>query len=415
VLDEHGVPQYLLVISDDITEQRQADQLLRDAKEQAERANAAKSDFLSRMSHELRTPLNSILGFGRLLEMDGLSEQQREPVHYILESGRHLLRLINEVLDTTRVEAGEVSIFPEPVAVGPLLRDVAAIMAPIAAERDIRVEFAGGDCDWQVSAAPQRLKQVMLNLLSNAIKYNREGGEVTIECERADEFLRIAVSDTGRGIAARELSNVFAPFERLDVGRETIEGAGLGLAISRQLMEAMGGTLSVRSVPGVGSTFTAELALLSGDLGPPAGEGDSGSDPDAPAEPAQMHRLLYIEDDIANCKLVERVLDRRPEIKFEATVQGRLGLDLARHDPPEVIVLDLELPDLDGERVLIALKHDARTERIPVIVLTADADPDQAARLLGLGAFAFLTKPLDVAGFFAALDDILLAESVVPR
>jgi CheY-like chemotaxis protein/anti-sigma regulatory factor (Ser/Thr protein kinase) len=319
------------------------------------------------------------------------------------------------VLDTTRVEAGEVSIFPEPVAVGLLLRDVAAIMAPIAAERDIRVEFAGGDCDWQVSAAPQRLKQVMLNLLSNAIKYNREGGEVTIECERADEFLRIAVSDTGRGIAARELSNVFAPFERLDVGREAIEGAGLGLAISRQLMEAMGGTLSVRSVPGVGSTFTAELALLSEDLAPQAGEDATGGDQDAPAEPAQMHRLLYIEDDIANCKLVERVLDRRPEIKFEATVQGRLGLDLARHDPPEVIVLDLELPDLDGERVLIALKHDARTERIPVIVLTADADPVQSARLLALGAFAFLTKPLDVAGFFAALDEILLAESVVPR
>jgi len=415
VLDEHGVPQYLLVISDDITEQRQADQLLRDAKEQAERANAAKSDFLSRMSHELRTPLNSILGFGRLLEMDGLSEQQREPVHYILESGRHLLRLINEVLDTTRVEAGEVSIFPEPVAVGLLLRDVAAIMAPIAAERDIRVEFAGGDCDWQVSAAPQRLKQVMLNLLSNAIKYNREGGEVTIECERADEFLRIAVSDTGRGIAARELSNVFAPFERLDVGREAIEGAGLGLAISRQLMEAMGGTLSVRSVPGVGSTFTAELALLSEDLAPQAGEDATGGDQDAPAEPAQMHRLLYIEDDIANCQLVERVLGRRPEIKFEATLQGRLGLDLARHDPPEVIVLDLELPDLDGERVLIALKRDARTERIPVIVLTADADPVQSARLLALGAFAFLTKPLDVAGFFAALDEILLAGSVVAR
>jgi PAS domain S-box-containing protein len=412
VLDDLGVPQYLLVISDDITEQRHADRLLRGAKEEAERANAAKSDFLSRMSHELRTPLNSILGFARLLEMDGLSEQQREPVHYILESGRHLLQLINEVLNT-RAQAGEVTLFPEPVAAHALLRDVAAIMAPIAAERDIRIEVACGESDWQVRAAPQRLKQVLLNLVSNAIKYNREGGEVRIECERADGKARIAVSDTGRGIAARELSNIFAPFERLEVGGEAIEGAGLGLAISRQLMDAMGGTLTVRSVPGVGSTFTAELAILSEGIRLPAGEGAGGSDPDARSGDAQPHRLLYIEDDVANCKLVERALERRPEIKFEATLQGRLGLDLARHDPPEVIMLDLELPDLDGEQVLVALKHDARTERIPVIVLTADGDPVLAARLLGLGAFAFLTKPLDVGGLLAALDEVLLAGSAV--
>jgi CheY-like chemotaxis protein len=299
------------------------------------------------MSHELRTPLNSILGFGQLLEMDGVSESQREPVHYILESGRHLLELINEVLDISRIEAGNLTIHPKPVAVRALLCDVVAMVAPIAAERNIRVETEPLETERHVLADPQRLKQVLLNLLSNAIKYNRDGGEFRIACEQAGPRLRILVRDTGRGIPAERLCEVFAPFARLG------------------------------------------------------------------AEPAV--RLLYVEDSVANIKLVERILECRPSITVEATGQGRLGIELARHHQPDVIVLDLHLPDLAGEQILITFKSDARTERIPVIILTADASADQATRLRDLGADAYLTKPVDVPGFLAALDEVLLTGALVSK
>ena len=415
VIDEHGEAQYLLGISEDITDRKRGDELLRVAKEEAERANRAKSEFLSRMSHELRTPLNSILGFGHLLEMDGLSEDQREPVQYILDSGRHLLQLINEVLDIARIEAGKVTIFPEPVAVEALLRDVVAVVSPMAAERNIRVEFASGEPGCHVRADRQRVKQVLLNLLSNAIKYNREGGEVLIVCEQAGPHLRIRVRDTGRGIPAERLSEVFAPFERIVAEHEDIQGSGLGLALSQHLMELMGGTLTVESEPGVGSTFTVELELaeetealdtVKRALETPEGDRVDG----APAI-----RLLYMEDNVVNIKLVEYVLERRPEITVDATLQGRLGIELARHHLPDVIVLDLNLPDMTGEQVLDTLKHDARTERIPVIILSAEVGVDQGPRLLELGASSFLTHPLDVPSFLAALDAVLPAGALVPE
>jgi PAS domain S-box-containing protein len=415
VMDEHGKAQYLLGISEDITDRKRGDELLRAAKEQAERANSAKSEFLSRMSHELRTPLNSILGFGHLLEMDGLSEDQREPVHYILESGRHLLQLINEVLDIARIEAGKVIIVPEPVAVGTLLRDVVAVVSPMATERNIRVEIASGNPECHVRADPQRMKQVLLNLLSNAIKYNREGGAVRIVCKRSGSALRIRVSDTGRSIPAEQLSEVFAPFERLGAEHENVEGSGLGLALSRHLMQLMGGTLTVESEPGVGSTFTAEFELAEETESLATLEGAPGSREGDASDRAPTIRLLYMEDNVVNIKLIELVLERRPAIAVEATMLGRLGIELARHHPPDVIVLDLSLPDLTGEQVLEDLKSDPRTERIPVIILTGDTSADQAPRLLALGAFRFLTHPLDAANFLAALDEVLLAGSVVAR
>jgi PAS domain S-box-containing protein len=415
VLNEHGEPQYLLGISEDITERKRADALVREAKEQAERANRAKSEFLSRMSHELRTPLNSILGFGQLLEMDGVSESQREPVHYILESGRHLLELINEVLDISRIEAGNLTIHPQPVAVRALLCDVVAMVAPIAAERNIRVETEPLETERHVLADPQRLKQVLLNLLSNAIKYNRDGGEFRIACEQAGPRLRILVRDTGRGIPAERLCEVFAPFARLGAELGDIEGTGLGLALSRQLIEMMGGTLTVQSEPGVGSTFTAELELAAELDEPDPVDGTVGTREykQDDAEPAV--RLLYVEDSVANIKLVERILECRPSITVEATGQGRLGIELARHHQPDVIVLDLHLPDLAGEQILITFKSDARTERIPVIILTADASADQATRLRDLGADAYLTKPVDVPDFLAALDEVLLTGALVSK
>jgi PAS domain S-box-containing protein len=413
VMDEHGNPAYLLGISEDITERRLADQLVAQARDQAERANRAKSEFLSRMSHELRTPLNSILGFGHVLEMDGLSEHQREPVHYILESGRHLLGLINEVLDISLIEAGGLTIHPEPVAVRALVADVIAMVAPIARERSIRVELEPLACERHILADPQRLKQVLLNLLSNAIKYNREGGTVTVICEPARPWLRIHVRDTGFGIPDARLEEAFAPFERLGAERGRVEGTGLGLAVSRQLMKLMGGTLTVQSEPGVGSTFTAELelALESGDPAAPDEAVDGGDL--VPVQPGSAVELLYIEDNVANVKLLERLLRCRPAITVTAVGQGRLGIELARHHRPEVIVLELHLPDLTGEQILVALRGDPRTAALPVIVLTADASPERAERLLDLGADAHILKPADVSSFLAAVDALLLQRPLV--
>jgi CheY-like chemotaxis protein/anti-sigma regulatory factor (Ser/Thr protein kinase) len=345
--------------------------------------------------------------------MDGLSGDQREPVHYILESGRHLLQLINEVLDIARIEAGKVTIVPEPVAVGALLRDVVAVVSPMAAERNIRVEIAPGNPDCHVRADPQRVKQVLLNLLSNAIKYNREGGAVRIVCERSAPTLRIHVSDTGRSIPAAQLAEVFAPFERLGAENENVEGSGLGLALSRHLMELMGGTLTVESEPGVGSTFTAEFELAEETDSLDTLESAQGSPEGDASDLVPTVRLLYMEDNVVNIKLLELVLERRTAIAVEATMLGRLGIELARHHPPDVIVLDLGLPDLTGARVLEDLKSDPRTERIPVIILTGDTSADQGPRLLALGASRFLTHPLDAASFLAALDEVLLAGSLV--
>jgi PAS domain S-box-containing protein len=414
VLDEYGSPRYLLAISEDITERKRADQVVRDAKEEAERANRAKSEFLSRMSHEFRTPLNSILGFGQLLKMDGLSESQREPIHYILESGRHLLLLINDLLDIARIEAGGMTISLEPVAIGSLLRDVVAMVAPIAAKCTVGLEIVPLDSEWYVLADQQRTKQVLLNLLSNAIKYNREGGEVKIVCERAGRNLRVLVRDTGLGIPTERLAEAFTPFDRLGAERDDIEGAGLGLALSRQLMELMGGTLTVDSEAGVGCTFTAELALAATTDRSSYGSDELETLGDDQRDGASAARLLYVEDNMANIKLVERVLGRRPGITVVATGQGQLGLELARHHPPDVIVLDLHLPDLPGEAVLNLLKRDARTALIPVIVLTADASPGHARSLRELGAAAYVTKPLDVPSFLATLDEVLLAGTPVP-
>ncbi len=413
VMDERGQPQYLLGISTDMTERKRAELVVSRAREEAERANRAKSEFLSRMSHELRTPLNSILGFGQLLEMDGLSEPQVEPVHYILESGRHLLGLINEVLDIAGIEAGRLTIHPQPVAVRALVGEVLAMLAPIAADRNVALEAAPMAAEYSVLADPQRLKQVLLNLGSNAIKYNRENGTVTITCEPVDSRLRIAVQDTGHGIAAERLCAAFEPFERLGAELGNVEGTGLGLTLARQLTEGMQGTLSGESEPGVGSTFTVELELAVADRGAPANANLVERRDQIEPVAGSTAELLYVEDNAANIKLVERILRRRPGITIKAAGHGRLGLELARHHQPDVIVLDLHLPDIAGEQVLRELRCDPRTDQIPVIILTADASPEQESRLQELGADAYFSKPVDVAGFLAALDSFLLGRTLV--
>jgi signal transduction histidine kinase/CheY-like chemotaxis protein len=371
------------------------------AREEAERANAAKSEFLSRMSHELRTPLNAILGFAQLLDLDDLRRDQQEAVHHILSGGRHLHQLINDVLDISRIESGELRISTEPVDLRATVDEVARLLAPLAQERQVRLAWE--DADGVVVADQQRLTQVLLNLVSNGIKYNRRGGQVRVAVEAAGDgaFRRIIVEDDGPGIPPALQARLFAPFERLGAERTEVQGTGLGLALSKALVEHMGGRMGVESEPGRGSRFWFEL--------PAADAGVAARTPaPEPAEgiPATEHRgaILYIEDNPSNFRLIERALDRRPGIELIAAIQGRLGLELAREHHPNLILLDLHLPDLSGEEILARLKADPTTREIPVVILSAEAQPGLQRRLLDQGAAAFLVKPIDLRAFFELVD-----------
>ena len=389
-------------LQQEITERRRAE-------EEADRANRAKSDFLSRMSHELRTPLNGILGFAQLLEMESLPADQAEGVAHILKAGRHLLGLINEVLDISRIEAGRLQLSLEPVPVSDTLHGAVDLVRPLAAQHGIELgaEVANGDC--HVLADRQRLQQVLLNLLSNAVKYNRAQGAVTVSCEeRGSDRLRILVTDTGQGISPSKLERLFVPFDRLGVEGSGIEGTGLGLALSKHLVEVMGGVLDVTSRVGIGSTFAVELPRTAApvDVLKPVE-----ASPTLPTAARQARvTVLYIEDNLSNLRLIEQVLSRRPHATLLSAMQGRLGLDLAREHRPDLILLDLHLPDLSGEEVLRQLLAEPRTRDIPVVVLSADATPGQVERLLAVGARAYLTKPLDVPKFLALVDQRVSGE-----
>ena len=405
IADDAGVPQFLLSIGEDVTEQKAAERALAAAKLEAERANRAKSDFLSRMSHDLRTPLNAILGFAQLLESDGLTGDQRDSVRHILKGGEHLLELINEVLDLARIEAGHLSLSPEPVGVFDVVESIVSLIRPLAAQRGITIDDeAVRTCGGRhVVADRQRLRQVLMNLVSNAVKYNREGGRVQVTCERALEGrLQIKVTDTGAGIPPDQLPLLFQPFERLAAAETDVEGTGLGLALSKALAEAMGGTLGVTSAVGHGSTFWIEL-----------GESDGGTDVEAPRAAPRDARtqdsgvsgtLLYIEDNVSNQRLMERVLARRPGIRLLIAGNGVAGIDAARANQPGLILLDLHLPDIAGSEVLRRLRADERTNRIPVAVLSADATASQPRRLIAAGATAYLAKPLNIAEVLQLID-----------
>ncbi len=405
VRDASGRAVFLEGALEDITERKQAQEALLRARE-ADRANQAKSEFLSRMSHELRTPLNAILGFGQLLEMDSLSAKQREHVEDILKGGHHLLDLINEVLEIARIEAGRLSISPEPISVQEVVQESLTLIAPISAREGVRLEDGtAGIPDRFVWADRQRLKQVLLNLLSNAVKYNRRGGFVALAYEVIPkDRLRIKVSDTGPGIAPERLERLFIPFERLGAEQTAIEGTGLGLALSKRLVEVMGGTLGVDSIVDRGSTFWVELALAEG---PVAEEGTVLPGSSDLTAPQSGGTVLYIEDNLSNLKLIQGLLSLRPQVRVIPAMQGGLGLDLARQHRPNVIFLDLHLPDMPGEELLRRLRAMAETREIPVVVVSADATAGRIDRLLASGARAYLTKPLEVKKFLALLDEIL--------
>lgn len=377
---------------------------IRQAMETAERANKAKSEFLSRMSHELRTPLNSILGFGQLLEMsDRLEPDDIDAAHRILTGGRHLLALIDDVLDVSRIEVGALELSLEPVNLEASIRNAIDLITPMAAQRKIRIVWDRSVfSDSYVMADARRFSQVLLNLLSNAVKFNVDGGAVTIGLDHANDRFRVHISDTGAGIGAEHISRLFVPFERLGAERAGIEGTGLGLALSKRLVEAMQGEILVESALGSGSTFSIDL--------PTAERSVEALVPDEAvrvAPQAAGRTVLYIEDNLANLKLLERVLEHRPRVRLLSAMQGRLGIELARQHRPDLVLLDLHLPDLRGEEVLERLRGDERTASLPVVVISADATPRRIGQLKAAGVHAYLTKPFEVGALLRVLDEVL--------
>jgi PAS domain S-box-containing protein len=407
IRNENGEPQHFLLMVEDISERKATEAAMRQAKEDADRANHAKNDFLSRMSHELRTPLNSILGFGQLLDRQATSEAHRTRVRYILSAGRHLLNLINEVLDISRIEAGNLQLSLEPVCVEEAIGEALDLMRPMAAERTISLSTSTPlDTTTYVLADRQRLKQVLLNLLSNAVKYTALRGNVTISfTDSGNGAIRLQVSDTGAGIPVEKLARLFTPFDRLGAEQSSVEGTGLGLALCQRLVQAMHGCIGVNSSLGNGSIFWVELPCADSPFQTLAAQ--------KKAPPREEHaneigrRVLYIEDNFSNVTLVEQMLAERPAIELMTAMQGRVGLDLARKHLPDLVLLDLHLPDLPGWQVLHQLKADHATRHIPVIIISADATAPQINRLLSAGARAYLTKPLDIAEFFRVIEESL--------
>ena len=389
----------------DVTRQRRAERErleLLQASARAESANRAKSEFLARMSHELRTPLNAIIGFSQVLQLERLEPRHSEDIGHILTAGNHLLALVNEVLDLARIESGQMTISREPVALADAVHDALALLAPMARERHVSlgIDTDGLADDGHVYADRNRFKQVLLNVLSNAIKYNRPGGRVDVSFQITEGTrVRTMIADTGIGIAPAHLDKPFEPFERLGAEQTDVDGTGLGLALSMGLIEAIGGAIEVQSTVGVGTTFVIDLAAaerLAGEGQPSPGDQAL---PELGGPDAKRQLILYIEDNLSNLTLVERILERRVSVELISSMQGTLGLELAHQHHPDLIVLDLHLPDMPGSEVLTRLKTDPITREIPVIVLTADASGRQSERVRQLGAIDYLTKPLDVPKF----------------
>jgi PAS domain S-box-containing protein len=416
--DRDRVLQGVFAAARDVTERQLNQQALEktnveleSAKFAAEKANLAKSDFLSSMSHELRSPLNAILGFAQLMESASPlpTDSQKESIAQILRAGWHLLKLINEILDLAVIEAGRVSLSTEPVSLAEVMSECQTMLEPEAQQRGISMTFPHLDNSIFVCADRTRLKQVIINLLSNAIKYNKEAGRVVVTYSTsASERTRISVTDTGAGLSAEQLDQLFQPFNRL--GQEEtggVAGTGIGLVVTKRLVELMGGVIGVESTAGDGSRFWFELVSttapqLAYDSSPPAALDELPVSSDAP-----LHTLLYVEDNQANMKLVEQIIARRPDIRLLTAANGILGIEIARTAQPTVILMDINLPGISGVRAMEILREDPTTAHIPVVALSANANPRDIELSLAKGFFRYLTKPIKIKEFTETLNAAL--------
>jgi PAS domain S-box-containing protein len=403
----------------DVTERKRFERTLQEnnielerAKAAAEKANLAKSDFLSSMSHELRSPLNAILGFAQLISSDSPppTPAQTASIDQILHAGWYLLELINEILDLAQIESGKLALSREPTSLAEVLLECQAMIEPQAQKRGIRMTFPNSGCPYFVDADRTRLKQVLINLLSNAIKYNQPNGTVVVDCtmiaakRNAAERIRISVRDTGAGLPSDMLSQLFQPFNRLGQERSTEEGTGIGLVMSKRLVELMGGLIGVDSIVGSGSVFWFELnstaePKLEMDAAQPAAIVQAQAPNDA-----SLRTLLYVEDNPANLKLIEQLIARRPDIRLLSARDGNVGIQLARAHQPDVILMDINLPGISGIEALKILREDPDTAHIPVVALSANAMPRDIEKGLQAGFFRYLTKPIKVHEFMETLE-----------
>ena len=398
----------------DVTERKLLDQALQEinialegAKSVAEKSNLAKSDFLSSMSHELRSPLNAILGFAQLLESGPPmpAAKQKASIDQILQAGWYLLELINEILDLALIESGKLSLSSEPMSLNEVMSDCQAMIEPQAKKSGISLSFPRFDSLYFVNADRTRVKQVLINLLSNAIKYNKAGGAVAVETiESTAQRIRISVKDTGEGLSAEKLGQLFQPFNRLGQESGTEQGTGIGLVVSKRLVELMGGAIGMESTVGKGSVFWIELNLTA------APQIAAGTAHPATVVPAQipagapLRTLLYVEDNPANLLLVETLLERRPDIRLLSASDGNRGIEIARASLPDVILMDINLPGINGIEAMQILAEDLATAHIPIVALSANAMPRDIERGLAAGFFRYLTKPIKFNEFLDTLD-----------
>ena len=411
---ESGMDSLFVCLVRDNTTEHLARQTLIQARDAAERANKAKSEFLSSMSHELRTPMNSILGFAQLLQSDPgnpLSETQKEGVDQIARAGWHLLQLINDVLDLAKVEAGRVETSLEDVALDIVMAECLSLVMPLAEKHGIELVDQATSTGLHVRADYTRLKQIVLNLVSNGIKYNRENGSVAIEAQSIDGWCEIAIVDTGVGLSTEQIDSIFEPFSRVAAHRDQVEGTGIGLTITRKLVALMGGSIGVDSQPGRGSRFWVRIPLFCGDpAAKPIVAGVAG-EAEAPARAGftgHQQTVLYVEDNPANLALVEYLIrHRRPHLHLLSAHTGEVGISIAESQHPDLIILDVSLPGMDGYQVLDALRTDPKLRDTPTLALSANAMQRDIEKGLAAGFDDYLTKPIDVERLLRTIDTLL--------